>query len=79
MRFVYVMTAGTGDATRASVPLHLAANGSVEVGQDASIVVAGDAAEVLLGDTADTLEGVGDPPLRDLLGKLRKHEVPVYV
>jgi hypothetical protein len=25
------------------------------------------------------LEGVGVPPARELLGKLREHEVPVYV
>jgi hypothetical protein len=25
------------------------------------------------------LEGVGVPPARDLLGKLKEHEVPVYV
>jgi hypothetical protein len=25
------------------------------------------------------LEGVGVPPARELLGKLKEHEVPVYV
>jgi predicted peroxiredoxin len=75
----YFVSAGTGDATRASIPLHLAANGSVEVGQDTTIVLGGDATELLLGDTAETLEGVGVPPVRDLLAKLRDHEVPVYV
>jgi len=25
------------------------------------------------------VEGVGVPPARELLGKLREHEVPVYV
>jgi hypothetical protein len=55
------------DATRASIPLHLAANGSVEVGQDTSIVLGGDATELLLGDNADRVEGVGVPPARELL------------
>jgi hypothetical protein len=31
MRITYFASAGTADATRASIPLHLAANGSVEV------------------------------------------------
>jgi hypothetical protein len=30
MKVLYLATAGAGDATRASLPLHIAANGSVE-------------------------------------------------
>jgi predicted peroxiredoxin len=79
MKITYFVSAGTADATRASIPLHLAANGSVEVGQEASIVLGGDAAELLLGDNAEQLEGVGVPPARELLAKLRDHAVPVFV
>ena len=62
MKITYFVSAGVGDATRASIPLHLAANGSVEVGQETSIILGGDAAELLLGDNLQTLEGVGVPP-----------------
>ena len=79
MRITYFVSAGTGDATRASIPLHLAANGSIEVGQQASIVLGGDATELLLDDRIDRTEGVGVPPVRDLLAKLRDHTVPVFV
>jgi predicted peroxiredoxin len=79
MRITYFASAGTADATRASIPLHLAANGSVEVGHETSIILGGDAAELLLGNNVDTVEGVGVPPLRDLLAKLRDHAVPVFV
>ena len=79
MRISYFVSAGTADPTRASIPLHLAANGSVEVGQEVSIILGGDATELLVGDTAERLEGVGVPPARELLGKLRDHAVPVYV
>jgi predicted peroxiredoxin len=79
MKITYFVTAGTGDATRASIPLHLAANGSVEVGQEASIVLGGDATEIVLGDNAEQMEGLGVPPVRDLLAKLRDHAVPVFV
>lgn len=79
MKITYFASAGTADPTRASIPLHLAANGSVEVGQEAAIILGGDAAELLLGDTAERLEGLGVPPVRDLLAKLRDHAVPVYV
>jgi predicted peroxiredoxin len=79
MKIAYFVSAGVGDATRASIPLHLAANGSVEVGQDTSIVLGGDGTELLLGDNADRVEGIGMPPARELLAKLRDHEVPVFV
>ena len=59
--------------------MHLAANGSIEVGQDTVIILGGDAAELLLAENAETLEGVGVPPVRDLLAKLRDHTVPVFV
>jgi predicted peroxiredoxin len=79
VKITYFVSAGTGDPTRASLPLHLAANGSVEVGQETSVVLGGDAAELLLGENADMLEGLGVPPARELLAKLRDHEVPVFV
>jgi predicted peroxiredoxin len=79
VKITYFVSAGTSDATRASIPLHLAANGSVEVGQEVSIVLGGDATELLLEDNAERVEGVGVPPVRDLLAKLRDHAVPVFV
>ena len=79
MKLLYIVTKGAGDATLASVPLHIAANGSLEVGQEVSVVLAGDATDLVIGDTAQHMEGVGVPPVRDLLEKLREHEVPVYV
>ena len=72
-------TSGSSDATRASIPIHLAVNGSVEVGHEVGIVLAGDATELLKAGTRDTIEGLGVPPLRDLLAKARDHAVPVYV
>ena len=79
MRITYFASAGTSDPTRASIPLHLAANGSVEIGQETAIILGGDAAELLLGDHIETVEGVGVPPVRDLVAKLRDHAIPVYV
>ena len=79
MRLLYIVTKGMGDPSLASVPLHIAANGSVEVGQDVSVVLVGDATDLAIGDNAQRLEGVGVPPARELLGKLREHEVFVYV
>ena len=79
MKLVYFVSAGMADATRASIPLHLAANGSLEVGHETAVVLGGDATEILLSDNAERMEGVGVPPMRELLTKLREHAVPVYV
>ena len=79
MKITYFASAGTADPTRASIPLHLAANGSVEVGQETTIILGGDATDLLIADNAQRLEGVGVPPVRELLAKLREHEIPVFV
>lgn len=79
MKMVLWATSGANDPTKASIPLHIAANGCIEAGQEPAIILAGDAAELITGDTAETLEGVGIPPVRDLFAKLRDHSVPVYV
>ena len=79
MKVLYIASSGPSDPTRASIPLHLAANGSIEIGQETAIILGGDASELLLGDHLETLEGVGVPPVRDLVAKLRDHAIPVYV
>lgn len=79
MRILYLATAGTADPTRASIPIHIAANGSVAEGQECALVLAGDASELVSRTTAERVEGVGVPPARELLQKLVENQVPVYV
>jgi predicted peroxiredoxin len=76
MRLLYIVSKGMNDPTLASVPLHIAANGSLEVGQDVSVVLAGDATDLVIGENAQRMEGVGVPPMRELLSKLRDHQAP---
>jgi predicted peroxiredoxin len=79
MRTLYITTAGSSDPTRVSIPLHLAVNGSLEVGHDVSVILAGDATELLKTAVRDRLEGVGVPPVRELLAKAQQHNLPIYV
>ena len=79
MKMIVWATAGAADPTKASIPLHVVANGCLEVGHDSALILAGDAADLIIGDTAETLQGVGLPPARELLAKLKEHEVPIYV
>ncbi len=41
------------------------------------MLLAGDRTDLVVDDNAQEVEGVGVPPMRELLGKLREHEVPV--
>jgi predicted peroxiredoxin len=79
VKVLYLATSGSSDPTKASIPLHIAANGSLEAGQECAVVLAGDATELVSRETAERLEGVGVPPARELLQKLRDNDVPVYV
>jgi predicted peroxiredoxin len=79
VKVLYLATSGSSDPTKASIPLHIAANGSVDAEQECAVVLAGDAAELAPRDAADRIEGVGVPPVRELLQKLIDHEVPIYV
>ena len=79
MKVLYLTTTGTDDPTKASILLHIAANGSVEADQECAVVLAGDGVELVSRETAEGVEGVGVPPARELIQKLRDNEVPVYV
>jgi predicted peroxiredoxin len=79
MKVLYLATAGAGDPTRASLPLHIAANGSVEAGQECAVVLAGDATELVSREKAEGVEGVGVPPARELIQKLLDNQVPIYI
>jgi predicted peroxiredoxin len=79
MQILYLAVSGSSDPTRASIPLHLAVNGSVEVGHTVGVVLAGDATELVKPAVREAVEGTGVPPMRDLFTKARTHEVPIYV
>jgi len=79
MRILYLASTGPADATRASIPFHLAVNGSAAVGQEAVVVLAGDATEFLQPDVVAAVTGVGLPPLQELFDKARHQRVPIHV
>jgi predicted peroxiredoxin len=79
VKVAYFTTVGSSDPTRASIPIHLAVNGSLEVGHDVVVLLAGDATELVRPGAADRIQGVGVPAMTELLAKLRDHQVPVFV
>ncbi len=79
MDVFYISASGSSDPTRASIPWHLAVNGSAEAGQRTGILLAGDAPEVLRAQVRDELEGLGIPPIRELIAKAVDKSIPVFV
>lgn len=79
MRFLYLVSKGAGDPTLASVPVHLAVNGSAEVGHDTQVLLVGDGVEVVIENKRQAIAGLGVPPMTELLSKLKEHQIPVYV
>ena len=79
MKILYLATTGAADPTRASIPLHIAANGSITEGQECAVVLVGDGTELVSRAKAERVEGVGIPPTRELLQKLLDNRVPVFV
>jgi uncharacterized protein involved in oxidation of intracellular sulfur len=75
---LYTSTWGTDDPTRATLPF-LSALGAVEAGHQPEIALLGEATYLMKDVIADQIDGVGWPPLRDLLPKVIEHGVPIHV
>ena len=61
MKILYLAIVGAADPTRASLPLHIAANGSVDQGQECAVALVGDGTELVSREKTERLEGVGIP------------------
>lgn len=70
---------GPSDATRASIPFHMAVNGAAKNGTECAVAIAGDAAELLKPGVADTVRGVGVPPLAELLKGCREAGIKLFI
>jgi predicted peroxiredoxin len=79
MKILYLACTGASDPTRASIPFHVAANGSVVEGQECAVALIGDGTELVSREGAERIAGVGIPPAKELLEKLRENQIPVYV
>jgi predicted peroxiredoxin len=79
VKILYLAATGALDATRASIPLHIAANGSVGEGQECAVALVGDGTELVSREKSAGVAGVGIPPATELLQKLVDNQVPVYV
>jgi predicted peroxiredoxin len=75
---LYTSTYGSNDPTRATHAF-VAALGAVEAGHQAQITLIGEATYLMKDYITEQINGVGWPPLKDLLAKVIDHGVPIYV
>ena len=75
---MYVATHATDDPTLASIPF-LVATGAGSAQIDCCIALLGEAASLVKAGMIDAVHGVGFPPLRELVEKVRDFGIPVYV
>jgi predicted peroxiredoxin len=78
-RLLIVTATGPDDATRASIPFHIAANGGAASGVESAVALAGDATELIKDDVASSVRGVGVPPLAELMQLCRDRGVLLHV
>ena len=77
MKFFYVASHGTEDPTRATLPF-LMAKGAKEAGHDVAIALMGDSTVLFNEGMASSVQGIGMPPLKELMQFARDNGIPVY-
>lgn len=78
VRELFIGMHGSEDPTKATLPF-LMASGAIDAGHQPAIILLGDAA-VLISDTVvDSIQGVGFPPLKELVAKAVENKVPIHV
>ncbi len=75
---LFISTFGSDDPTRAMLPV-LAAAGALEAGHAPEICLLGEAAYLMKDQVVASVQGVGFPPLSEVMPQLIDHRVPVYV
>ena len=77
-KLLYVGTSGTDDTTRATFPF-LMAKGAIDTGHETGIILMGEAASLIKDSLSHQVQGVGIPPLKELIEFVVAHEVPISV
>ena len=77
-RELFIGTHGSEDPTKATLPF-LLASGAIDAGHEAGVILMGDAVVLIDSTVADNVQGVGLPPLKELIAKLVDNKVPIAV
>ena len=77
-RELFIGMHGSEDPTKATLPF-LMASGALDAGHEPAIFLLGDAVVLMNDAVADSVQGIGFPPLKELIAKSIEHEAPIYV
>ena len=77
-KLLYVGTSGTDDPTRATFPF-LMAKEAIDTGHETGVILMGEAASLIKDSLSQQVQGVGIPPLKELIEFVIAHEVPISV
>ena len=77
-KILFVGTHGTGDPTRATLPFQ-EAKGVVEAGHDTGIMLMAEATRLIKDDVTAEVQGVGVPPLKELMDFLVSKGIRISV
>ncbi len=77
MKFLFTSTYGSENPTRSTLAW-LQAKGAVEAGHQAMISLVGDSVVVLREEVAENIQGVGLPPLKELITFARENKITVF-
>lgn len=77
-KILAVSTHATDDPTKCTLAF-MTAVGAVAAGKEVSIALLGEGAYLAKAAVAKTVHGVGFPPLPEIIEKVLKAKVPVYV
>lgn len=77
-RLLFVGTFASDDPTRATMPF-IAASGALDRGHEPMIVLMGEAVYLLKEKVLSAVQGVGFPPLQQLMNKMIENNVPLYI
>jgi predicted peroxiredoxin len=75
---LFVGLHGSEDPTKATLPF-LMASGALDAGHQAAIILIGDAVVLMNDAVSENVHGVGFPPLKELMTKIFKAKVPIYI
>ena len=78
VRQLFIGTHGSEDPTKATLPF-LIASGAIDAGHEPAIVLVGDSVVLMDSTVADNVQGVGIPPVKELIAKCVENKVPIYV
>ena len=77
-KILFVATHGTEDPTRATFPF-MEAKGAIEAGHETGVILMMEAAPLIKDRVAAQVQGVGVPPLTELMNFFIDHKVRVSV